>query len=88
MTTGGAFTFKSVFLYSSTTVIPYVFDGYWSGTRVYSVSQTRSNTFGAYVEVENPEASRVIDTLIIRVSNPAPPGRTNPVGIDTLTVMR
>jgi hypothetical protein len=87
VTAGGAtFHFSSVDLYSSITTIPHVFIGRLSSTQVFSVAGEEGNTFGSFVTVPNPNASDTIDTLVIRLSNPATPCCPNPVGLDNIVV--
>lgn len=87
VTAGGAtFRFSSVDLYSSITTIPHVFIGRLNSTQVFSVAGEEGNTFGSFVTVSNPNASDTIDTLVIRLSNPATPCCPNPVGLDNIVV--
>src|SRR5262245_25373214 len=87
VTAGGAtFRFSSVDLYSSITTIPHVFIGRLKSTQVFSVAGEEGNTFGSFVTVSNPNALDTIDTLVIRLSNPATPCCPNPVGLDNIVV--
>jgi hypothetical protein len=87
VTAGGSpFFFNAVDLYSSLTTIPYVLTGTLGGTTVFTVSNTVPNTFGAFVTVTNPQATSLIDTLTIQLSNPATPCCSNPVGLDNIVV--
>ena len=81
----GNFTFQSIDIYSSITVIPYQFRGILNGMTIYVVKGTVPNTFGNFATVTNPKASTVIDRLIILVDNPST-CCSNPVGIDTIVV--
>lgn len=84
ITSGGSvFSFKSVDLYSSVTPIPYTIKGYRNSELVFTLSDTVPNTFGKFKRVENPEATDAIDTVSIRLTNPATP---NPVGLDNIVV--
>ncbi len=85
ITSGGTpFTFTSVDLYSSTTTIPYQFIGSRAGVAVFTVSNTLGNTFGNFLTVANPNATSVIDTLSIVLTNPAAACCSNPMGLDNI----
>jgi len=84
----GPFTFTSVDLYSSVTKIPWAFTGELGGATVFTASDTQPNTFGAFVTVHNPHPAASIDVLRIRLTNPAPPCCTNPMGLDNIRVVR
>jgi hypothetical protein len=84
---GAVFTFTSVDVYSSTTPIPYEFVGLRNGVAMFTHSAVVPNTFGGFATVSNPSATTLIDTLLIRLTNPAT-GLTNPVGFDNLRVSR
>jgi hypothetical protein len=87
VTAGGSiFRFSSVDLYSSTTPIPYVFTGMANSTVVFAVSGRQGNTFGNFATIANPQSAAPIDTLLIRLSNPAAPCCGNPVGLDNIVV--
>jgi hypothetical protein len=87
ITAGGAiFSFTSVDLYSSVTPIPYVFTGMTGATSSFAVTGTVPNTFGNFVTVANPNSTALIDTLLIRLSNPATPCCSNPVGFDNVVL--
>jgi Carboxypeptidase regulatory-like domain len=83
---GSTFRFSSVDLYSSTTPIPYVFTGMSNSTVVFAVSGRQGNTFGNFATIANPQSAAPIDTLLIRLSNPAAPCCGNPVGLDNIVV--
>ena len=85
---GSTFTFRSVDLYSSTTPIPYTIRGLRSGRIVFTVTNTIPNTFGQFRTVVNPEATDVIDTLSIALTNAAAPCCGNPMGFDTIVLGR
>jgi hypothetical protein len=81
---GGAFTFRSVDIYSSTTKTPYVITGIANSAVVFTVQGTQGNTFGDFATVVNPYASARIDTLVIRLSNPSAACCANPMGLDNI----
>jgi hypothetical protein len=85
---GAPFWFTSVDLYSSTTRIPHVFEGFLDSEPVYTVLDVLGNTFGSFVRVRNPHADKPIDALVIRLSNPAAQCCRNPVGIDNVVLSR
>ena len=82
----GKFTFQSVDVYSSTTPIPYVIVGVANSATVFSLQSTQGNTFGNFATISNPNAGAQIDTLVIRLSNPAAPCCENPTGLDNIVV--
>jgi hypothetical protein len=89
VTTGGSpFKFLAVDLYSSTTPIPYQITGLRNAVVVFSVAGTLPNTFGNFRTVENPNSRDSVDTLVIRLSNPAPDGVSNPMGLDNIVLMK
>ena len=89
ITAGGApFWFSSIDLYSSTTKIPYVFEGSLSGDSVFTVVNVLGNTFGAFARTPNPRSDAPIDTLLIRLSNPSAPCCSNPMGVDNIVLSR
>ena len=89
VTAGGTtFNFKSVDLYSSTTPIPYTITGLRNSTTTLTMAATLPNTFGNFATVVNPQAADVIDTLVIRLSNPAAICCANPMGVDNIVVTR
>lgn len=83
---GVTFTFDAVDLYSSTTPIPYVFVGLLNSATVFTATGTVPNTFGRFATVSNPYPTAIIDTLLIRLSNPAAPCCSNPVGLDNIVL--
>lgn len=83
---GKHFSFNQVDLYSSTTAIPYVFEGKLDGKTVFSTGDTQGSTFGNFVTVHNPRSTDEIDTLIIRLSNSAAPCCRNPMGLDNIVL--
>lgn len=82
----GTFTFRSVDIYSSTTKIPYVITGLAKSAEVFTIQGTQPNTFGKFATVSNPNATAQVDTLVIRLTNPAAPCCANPVGLDNIAV--
>lgn len=88
ITGGSAFTFFSAELYSSTTRIPYTMTGTLNGAPVFTVTGELPNTFGALKQVVNPYATNAIDRLSIALTNAAAACCRNPVGIDTIVVVR
>ncbi len=48
---------------------------------------TQPNTFGNFATVSNPNADAQIDTLVIRLLNPAAACCPNPTGLDNIVVM-
>jgi Fibronectin type III domain len=88
VTAGDApFTFTSVDVYSSTTVIPFEIIGLRGGATVFTLTGTVPNTFGGFATITNSQPNTEIDTLVIRLTNPATVG-TNPVGFDNLVLRR
>jgi hypothetical protein len=85
---GGTFAFVSVDIYSSTTKIPYEINGLANGAVVFTISNVQGNTFGNFATIGNPRAAVAIDTLRIRLTNPAAPCCSNPVGLDNVRVIR
>ena len=85
---GSTFSFKSVDLYSSTTPIPYTITGLRNSIRVFELSDTVPNTFGNFKTVVNQNASDVIDTLSITLTNPAAPCCRNPTGLDNIALVQ
>jgi hypothetical protein len=84
----GPFTFVSADLYSSMTPIPYEIVGLRGSVVVFSMTGTLPNTFGNFRTVEHPNGRDTVDTLVIRLSNPAVPGGSNPMGLDNIVLMR
>jgi hypothetical protein len=91
---GGAFTFVSVDLYSSTTPIPYRIEGQRRSTQSYALNDTLPqsamvpNTYGRFATVTNSQPDLVVDTLIIVLTNDAAACCSNPMGIDNLILKR
>jgi hypothetical protein len=85
---GSAFGFRSVDLYSSITPIPYTITGLRNSNPVFTVSDTVPNTFGNFATVLNPHSTDMIDTLLIRLTNPATPCCPNPMGLDNIVMTR
>lgn len=83
-----AFRFVSVDLYSSTTPIPYVITGIAGSATVFTIQNTQPNTFGNFATVVNPDASRQVDALVIRLSNAAAACCSNPMGLDNIVLAR
>lgn len=83
----GAFTFTSVDIYSSTTKIPYEITGSARGAVVFVVQGVQGNTFGRFATIANPHARDAIDTLRVRLTNPAASCCRNPVGLDNIRLV-
>ncbi len=83
---GSTFRFVSVDVYSSTTAIPWTFVGSANAATVYSIAGRQSNTFGDFATVTNAQSDVPIDTLTIRLTNPAAACCSNPMGIDNVVV--
>jgi hypothetical protein len=87
---GWPFRFISIDLYSSVTPIPYVITGMLDSATVFTLTGTVPNTFGRFATVSAATGHLAIDTLLIRVENPATPGcpacSDNPVGVDNIAV--
>jgi hypothetical protein len=89
ITAGGApFWFNSIDLYSSTTKIPYVFEGSLSSDPVFTIVNVLGNTFGNFARTPNPRADAAVDVLLIRLSNPSAPCCSNPMGVDNIVLSR
>ena len=89
ITAGGApFWFNSIDLYSSTTKIPYVFEGSLSSDPVFTIVNVLGNTFGNFARTPNPRADAAVDVLLIRLSNPSAPCCSNPMGVDSIVLSR
>jgi predicted phage tail protein len=84
---GGTFVFESVDVYSSTTPIPHEIVGTRNGTVQFTISGTVPNTFGGFATITSALPAASIDTLLIRLTNPAG-AVTNPVGFDNLVIRR
>jgi hypothetical protein len=85
---GQVFDFESMDLYSSVTVIPHEVIGLRNGVQAFRFSATVPNTFGQFATVSNPFSRTPIDTLLIRLTNPATACCDNPVGIDNIVLGR
>jgi hypothetical protein len=85
---GEPFRFEAVDVYSSITAIPHQIIGLRNGAQVFVLTGTVPNTFGQFVTITNPNLTDTIDTLLIRVANPATPCCSNPVGIDNIVLAR
>lgn len=84
---GGTFTFSAVDVYSSVTTIPYQIVGLLAGREVLRMNGTVPLTYGQFATVVNQFNTTILDTLVIRLTNPATgccPG--NPVGLDNIVV--
>ena len=89
ITAGGApFWFKSIDLYSSTTKIPYVIEGFLNSDQIYASVDVIGNTFGAFARRSNPNADMAVQEIRIRLSNPSAPCCSNPMGVDNIVVSR
>lgn len=88
ITANEAFSFKAVDLYSSTTTIPYTLTGLRNSTPVFAVADTLPNTFGNFKTVLNPNATDIVDTLSIILTNPAATCCRNPMGLDNIVLTR
>ena len=91
---GAPFGLTSVEVYSSVTTIPYSIVGLKGSSTVFQLSATQPITHGLFVAVSNPQPKAIIDTLIIRLTNPCEAGiqtndghvGTNPVGLDNVAL--
>jgi hypothetical protein len=83
---GTQFRFQSVDVYSSTTSIPYVITGIANSSTIFTIQATQGNTFGNFATVTNPQPAALLDTLVIRLTNPAAPCCANPVGLDNIVL--
>lgn len=87
VTDGGApFIFRSIDLYSSITTIPYTFTGLLNGKTVFTASGIVPNTYGNFANVRNPDATNVIDTLRVTISNGPDSCCENPLGLDNIVL--
>jgi hypothetical protein len=84
----GTFRFSSIDLYSSTTPIPYLFEGSLSGSLVYAEQGTVPNTFGQFQTVRSQHATVVIDTVNILLGNAPAACCPNPMGVDNIVLVR
>jgi hypothetical protein len=82
------FRFGSVDVYASITPIPYTFVGVLNSVPVFTVTGTVPNTFGQFATVMNPNSGALIDTLLIRLTNPQTACCTNPMGLDNIVLVR
>jgi hypothetical protein len=82
------FRFVAVDLYSSMTPIPYEIVGLRYSVVVFSMTGTLPNTFGNFKTVEHSSGRDAVDTLVIRLANPAPPFGSNPMGLDNIVLLR
>lgn len=85
---GNAFWLNSIDLYSSTTKIPYVIEGYLNNGPAFSVVDVIGNTFGAFARRSNPRADVPVQEIRLRLSNPSAPCCENPMGVDNIVVSR
>jgi hypothetical protein len=85
---GMPFWLRSVDLYSSTTRIPYVIEGFLGSDPVFTVIDVLGNTFGNFARTPNPRADVPVDSVRIRLSNPSAPCCTNPMGVDNIVLDR
>jgi hypothetical protein len=89
ITAGGApFWFKTIDLYSSTTKIPYVIEGFLNADQIYASVDVIGNTFGAFARRSNPNGDMAVQEIRIRLSNPSAPCCSNPMGVDNIVVSR
>jgi hypothetical protein len=89
VTAGGApFWLNSIDLYSSTTKIPYVIEGFLNSALMFSIVDVVGNTFGAFARRSNPKADVPVQEIRIRLSNPSAPCCGNPMGVDNIVVSR
>jgi hypothetical protein len=85
---GSVFRFTSVDLYASTTPIPYIVTGVRNSSMIFRFADMLPNTLGTFRTVTNPAAAAVIDTLSIVLTNAAAPCCANPMGLDTIVLIR
>jgi hypothetical protein len=85
---GSVFRFTSVDLYASTTPIPYIVTGVRNSSMIFRFADMLPNTLGTFRTVTNPSAAAVIDTLSIVLTNAAAPCCANPMGLDTIVLIR
>lgn len=85
---GATFAFTSVDIYSSTTRIPFEITGLAGLAPVFTLQGEQGNTFGRFATIAVPGGTAQIDTLRIRLKNPAAPCCANPVGLDNIRVVR
>jgi hypothetical protein len=85
---GAPFWLNSIDVYSSTTKIPYVIEGFLNSELMFSVVDVVGNTFGAFARRSNPKADVPVKEIRIRLSNPSAPCCGNPMGVDNIVVSR
>jgi len=83
---GAVFSFTGLDVYSSVTNIPYEITGTLNSTQVFTVQGTQPNTAGNFATVTNPYASAIVDTVVIRLSNPFVECCPNPMGLDNIAL--
>src|SRR5436190_8957709 len=81
---GDAFWLNTIDLYSSTTKIPYVIEGYLNNTLAFSVVDVIGNTSGAFARRPNPKVDMPVQEIRLRLSNPSAPCCENPMGVDNV----
>ena len=78
----------------SVTPIPYAIVGTRAAVKEIDLADTLpatgavGNTFGAFRTVMNPSTGRLVDTMILTLTNPALPGGGNPMGLDNIVLGR
>jgi hypothetical protein len=82
------FAFKSIDLYSSTTTIPYTITGMADGKVAFVLEGEVPHTFGNFMTVTNPNASTVVDKLIIKLTDASFACCGNPMGVDNVALVR
>ena len=80
------FVFSSVDVYSSITPIPCLLTGLAGSNTVFTIAGEQPSVFGTFATVSNLNPPDMIDTLLIRLSNPATACCSNPVGLDNIVV--
>jgi hypothetical protein len=70
------------------TPIPYEITGRRNSVVVFSMTGTLPNTYGNFKTVEHPTGRDTVDTLLIRLSNAAPAGGSNPMGLDNIVLLK
>jgi len=84
---GSTFSFESVDLYSSITPIPYEITGLRDSIEVFWMTGTVPNTFGSFRAVVLQTGRRMIDALVIKLTN-GTPCCPNPMGLDNIVLRR
>ena len=79
--------FEAAILLASTTRIPYTIVGTRNGTQVFTLTGELPNTYGSFRPVVNPNAGSV-DTVSITLTNTAAACCPNPMGLDTIVVVK